>query len=142
MGQVDGKVALVTGGASGIGAACSMTLAREGAKVVVTGRKEDAVAEAVRQNGARVVHAHNLLPAFGWRALQAARAAGARTVLHLHNYRLVCAVGTCFTRGSDCTRCHGRNTVPGVRLNCRALACTSPTTERTSASPARSSGSP
>ena len=26
---------------------------------------------------------------------------------------------TCFTRGEDCTRCHGRNTLPGVRLNCR-----------------------
>jgi NAD(P)-dependent dehydrogenase (short-subunit alcohol dehydrogenase family) len=36
MGQLDGKVAIVTGGASGIGAACAMTLAREGAKVVVT----------------------------------------------------------------------------------------------------------
>ena len=45
--------------------------------------------------------------------------AGARVVLHLHNYRLVCAVGTCFTHGEDCTRCHGRNTLPGVRLNCR-----------------------
>ena len=83
------------------------------------GLDEDEVASAVRANGARVVHAHNLLPAFGWRALEAARDAGARTVLHLHNYRLVCAVGTCFTRGSDCTRCHGRNTAPGVRLNCR-----------------------
>jgi glycosyltransferase involved in cell wall biosynthesis len=41
-------------------------------------------------------------------------------VLHLHNYRLVCAVGTCFnSRGEDCTRCHGRSTAPGVRLNCR-----------------------
>jgi NAD(P)-dependent dehydrogenase (short-subunit alcohol dehydrogenase family) len=29
---VDGKVAIVTGGASGIGAACAATLAREGAK--------------------------------------------------------------------------------------------------------------
>jgi glycosyltransferase involved in cell wall biosynthesis len=29
-------------------------------------------------------------------------------------------VGTCFnSRGEDCTRCHGRNTWPGVRLNCR-----------------------
>jgi NAD(P)-dependent dehydrogenase (short-subunit alcohol dehydrogenase family) len=36
MRQVEGKVAVVTGGASGIGAACAMTLAREGAKVVVT----------------------------------------------------------------------------------------------------------
>jgi NAD(P)-dependent dehydrogenase (short-subunit alcohol dehydrogenase family) len=36
MGQVDGKVAIVTGGASGIGAACARTLAREGAKVVIT----------------------------------------------------------------------------------------------------------
>ena len=36
MGQADGKVAIVTGGASGIGAACATTLAREGAKMVVT----------------------------------------------------------------------------------------------------------
>jgi glycosyltransferase involved in cell wall biosynthesis len=78
-----------------------------------------AVGEAVRRSGARVVHAHNVHPAFGWRALAAARDAGARVVLHLHNYRLVCAVGTCFTHGADCTRCHGANTAPGVRLNCR-----------------------
>src|SRR6267142_4018579 len=36
MGQVQGKVAIVTGGASGIGAACAATLAREGAKFVIT----------------------------------------------------------------------------------------------------------
>jgi NAD(P)-dependent dehydrogenase (short-subunit alcohol dehydrogenase family) len=36
MDQVQNKVAIVTGGASGIGAACAATLAREGAKVVVT----------------------------------------------------------------------------------------------------------
>ena len=83
------------------------------------GLDEDDVAAAVRRTGARVVHAHNLLPGFGWRALAAAREAGARVVVHLHNYRLVCAVGTCFTRDGDCTRCHGRNTLPGVRLNCR-----------------------
>ncbi len=73
----------------------------------------------MRAGGARVVHAHNLQPALGWRALAAARAAGARVVLHLHQYRLVCAIGVCFTRGAECTRCHGRDTLPGVRLNCR-----------------------
>jgi glycosyltransferase involved in cell wall biosynthesis len=84
------------------------------------GLQPDDVAAAVRRTGARAVSAHNLNPTFGWRALAAARAAGARVVLHLHNYRLVCAVGTCFnSRGEDCVRCQGRNTLPGVRLNCR-----------------------
>ena len=46
MGQVAGKVAIVTGGASGIGAACAATLAREGAKVVITDI-DDAGAQAV-----------------------------------------------------------------------------------------------
>ena len=36
MGQVDGKIALITGGGSGIGAACAETMAREGARVVIT----------------------------------------------------------------------------------------------------------
>jgi glycosyltransferase involved in cell wall biosynthesis len=77
------------------------------------------VAKAVRLTGARVVHAHNLNPMFGWRALAAARAEGAKVVLHLHQYRLVCATGVCFTAGQECTRCHGRNTLPGVIHNCR-----------------------
>jgi glycosyltransferase involved in cell wall biosynthesis len=83
------------------------------------GLAPEEVARAVRLSGARVVHAHNVQPALGWRALAAARAAGARVVLHLHQYRLVCAIGVCFTRGAECTRCHGRDTLPGVRLNCR-----------------------
>jgi len=36
MAQVSGKVAIVTGGASGIGEACAETLAREGAAVLIT----------------------------------------------------------------------------------------------------------
>ncbi len=83
------------------------------------GLQPDEVARAVRLSRARVVHAHNVQPALGWRALAAARAAGARVVLQLHQYRLVCAIGVCFTRGADCTRCHGRDTLPGIRLNCR-----------------------
>jgi glycosyltransferase involved in cell wall biosynthesis len=94
--------------------------AGQAARGLLTGgtRPED-VADVVRTTGARVVHAHNVHPTFGANALQAAKHAGARVVLHLHNYRLVCAVGTCFTHGHDCTDCHGRNTLPGIRKNCR-----------------------
>lgn len=77
------------------------------------------VAKGVRLSSARIVHAHNLNPTFGWRALAAARQAGARVVLHLHQYRLVCANGVCFTGAEECTRCHARNTLPGVIHNCR-----------------------
>jgi glycosyltransferase involved in cell wall biosynthesis len=92
---------------------------RAAAGMLGGGLAPEEVAAAVRRTGAGIVHAHNVNPAFGWRALAAARAAGARVVMHLHNYRLVCAVGTCFTRGGDCTRCHGRNTLPGAVLACR-----------------------
>ncbi|HWE34782.1 MAG TPA: glycosyltransferase family 4 protein [Solirubrobacteraceae bacterium] len=66
-----------------------------------------------------VVHAHNLHPLLGWRALASAKRAGSRTVLHLHNFRLVCAIGIAYRDGAPCHRCHGRNTFPGIRLNCR-----------------------
>src|SRR4029453_5133337 len=94
--------------------------ARAATALLAGGLQPGDVAAAVRRTRARLVHAHNLLPSFGWRAPAAAREAGARVVLHLHNYRLVCAVGTCFnSRGEDCTRCQGRDTLPGVGLNCR-----------------------
>jgi glycosyltransferase involved in cell wall biosynthesis len=93
--------------------------ARAAAGLLRGGLQPREVADAVRLTGARVVHAHNLHPTLGPRALQAARAAGARVVLHLHQYRLVCAVGVCFTQGEECTRCRGRNTLPGVLRNCR-----------------------
>ena len=92
---------------------------RAAAGLLRGGMAPDDVAAAVRRTGARVVHAHNLLPQIGWRALAAAREAGAKVVVHLHNYRLVCSVAVCFTRGEECTRCHGRATWPAVRLNCR-----------------------
>jgi glycosyltransferase involved in cell wall biosynthesis len=93
--------------------------ARAAAGLLRGGLEPGEVGRAVRLTCARIVHAHNLHPTLGWRALAAARSAGARVVLHLHQYRLVCAIGVCFTRGADCTRCHGRDSLPGVRLNCR-----------------------
>jgi glycosyltransferase involved in cell wall biosynthesis len=66
-----------------------------------------------------VVHAHNTVPLIGPAGLAAARAAGARVVLHLHNVRIFCATGFGERDGAPCQRCRGRNTLPGLALNCR-----------------------
>ncbi len=93
--------------------------ARAGTALLAGGLDPGAVARAVRARRADVVHAHNIHPLFGARALTAARGAGARVVMHLHNYRLVCAIAIDHRDGEVCTRCRGRNTLPGVRLRCR-----------------------
>lgn len=80
---------------------------------------EQEVAAAVREHRADVLHAHNVHPLFGWRALAAGRAAGARVVLHLHNYRFACAIGVAWRDGEPCHLCRGRDTRPGLRHNCR-----------------------
>jgi glycosyltransferase involved in cell wall biosynthesis len=102
----------------------SSALARERAALGLLRGGLDAasVERAIRTSGAGIVHAHNLQPTLGWQALHAAKDAGARVILHLHQFRLVCAVGVCFTRGAPCTRCHGRNTLPGVLRRCRGDA--------------------
>src|SRR5436309_329050 len=47
--NVNGKVAIVTGGGSGIGRATAILLARQGASVVVVGRNDANGAETVAQ---------------------------------------------------------------------------------------------
>jgi NAD(P)-dependent dehydrogenase (short-subunit alcohol dehydrogenase family) len=73
MGQVDGKIALVTGGASGIGAACAETLAREGAKVMVSDIDESggrAVAAAIEAAGGTAKYVrHDVTDEDNWRAV-------------------------------------------------------------------------
>jgi NAD(P)-dependent dehydrogenase (short-subunit alcohol dehydrogenase family) len=51
MPRLDAKVALVTGGTSGIGLAAAKALAKEGAHVYITGRREQELATAVQQIG-------------------------------------------------------------------------------------------
>ncbi len=54
MGKLDGRVALVTGGSSGIGFATAQEFVGEGAYVFVTGRREKELAAAVKEIGRNV----------------------------------------------------------------------------------------
>jgi NAD(P)-dependent dehydrogenase (short-subunit alcohol dehydrogenase family) len=72
MGRVDGKVALVTGGALGIGRACAILLAREGAKIAVTDIDEAAGGEVVNTikgaGGDAIFIRHDAASEDDWRA--------------------------------------------------------------------------
>ena len=62
MGRVSGKMALVTGGAQGLGEATAKMLAREGAKVTVT----DINGEGASKVAADINAAHGEGTAFAW----------------------------------------------------------------------------
>ena len=59
MGVLEGKVALVTGGSRGVGAAIARSLAREGAAVVVnylkSADKAEEVARSIRDGGGKAL---------------------------------------------------------------------------------------
>ena len=61
MGQVQGKVALITGASAGIGAACAEALAVEGARVVLTDVDDtggEALAAKLRAAGHEALYLH------------------------------------------------------------------------------------
>ncbi len=93
--------------------------AQAAAALLRGGKQSRELVDAVRLTGADVVHAHNTVPLIGPAGLAAARRAGAGVVMHLHNVRIFCATGFGERDGGPCRRCRGRNTLPGLVLNCR-----------------------
>ena len=70
--RLDDKVAIITGGASGMGASMARIFAREGAKVVVADMLADAgkqvVDEITRNNGAAIFHQLDVTSEAAWQA--------------------------------------------------------------------------
>ncbi|MBI3437507.1 MAG: glucose 1-dehydrogenase [Proteobacteria bacterium] len=87
MNRVKGKVALVTGGGMGLGRAAALLLAREGARVVVTDKREKEGAETtdaiVSAGGEAMFLAHDVAEEEGWRNVigAAQRRFGALSIL-------------------------------------------------------------
>jgi NAD(P)-dependent dehydrogenase (short-subunit alcohol dehydrogenase family) len=71
VGQLDGKVAIITGAASGIGAACARVLAREGARLVLTDVDKTG-GETVAAETGSVFLRHDVTNAAEWPSVVAA----------------------------------------------------------------------
>ena len=110
-GRLAGKVALVTGGTSGIGAGTVRRLAVEGAHVIFTGSKVEAGRSLCAETGARFV-AHRVQDEAGWTALMAEIAA--------EHGRLDIAFANAGVEHGDCNiediTLDGWNNVIGVNL--------------------------
>lgn len=110
-GRLEGKVALVTGGTSGIGAGTVERLCAEGAKVIFTGSNEAAAEKVCAASGAEFVK-HNVTDAASWENLIA-------HILERHG-RLDVAFANAGTESGDGSieeiSIEGWNNVMGVNL--------------------------
>jgi NAD(P)-dependent dehydrogenase (short-subunit alcohol dehydrogenase family) len=85
MTELNGKVALITGGASGIGAACAQVFTREGARVVVTDIQSELGRQVAEDIGGTFIH-HDVTDEAQWvAAIQATLAEHGRLDIVINN---------------------------------------------------------
>jgi glycosyltransferase involved in cell wall biosynthesis len=73
----------------------------------------------IKKNKITVVHVHNLFYTASPSVLWAAKFAGAKTILTLHNYRLFCLNAMFFRDGKICMECHtNKNFKRGIEEKC------------------------
>lgn len=85
--------------------------------LVATGQRNEiaAVADAFKPD---LIHIHNTYPAIGSAAHDVARRRRIPLVMTVHNHRLRCPNGYCFTEGAVCTRCTRGNHTHAVLHRC------------------------
>jgi NAD(P)-dependent dehydrogenase (short-subunit alcohol dehydrogenase family) len=125
IGRVDGKVAIITGAASGMGLAAAQLFAREGAKVVATDIVDDVLAKEVARiqeaGGAAIAVRHDVADSGSWDEVVAAalNAYGKVDVL-INNAGIHVAEGILETSIETWNRVLAINTT-GVWLGMRAV---------------------
>ena len=83
-------------------------------------RSVQQVRELVRRERPEVAIVHNLFPVISPAVLPVLKAEGVRVLMTLHNYRLVCPTGICYSQGEVCERCGERR---GREWNCLVRRC-------------------
>lgn len=76
--------------------------------------------KAIRKYHPDVIHFHNTFPLISPLAVHAAHQSGAKVVMTVHNYRVVCAAGVPLREGHTCQDCfvNGINVTPSLRHRC------------------------
>jgi len=132
VGRLQGKIALVTGGASGLGAATARRFVREGARVLVTDLDADGAARVAQELGdAAAAVRHDVTSADAWDAAVAEAKARFGGLHVLVNNAGIATAGTVEeTSLEDWRRVHAVD-LDGVFLGCKlALPLIAATTAR------------
>jgi 3(or 17)beta-hydroxysteroid dehydrogenase len=120
MGRVVGKVALITGGASGLGAADARLLAAEGAKVVITDVQADLGAAVAASIPDALFLQHDVRDEQQWQAVVAKTLAQFGKLDVLVNNAGLVRFGTVEDAGLDDFRLQMQVMVDGCFLGCKA----------------------